>query len=538
MRRSVTRWLAASVLGGAALCAVGCGDEYASVRPDQPVIRRFGDQLVEGQYVSPVAYEQYILAMLAENSGRLDEAVEALRRALGSDGTSAYLRWHLADALLSTGRVDEARDELATALQIAPGAAEAYVVKARLKARLGDRAGANAALERAIQLDPTLEEAYVSLAAAQHDAGHEAQSLATMRALAGHMPSATAEEALGRAALRNRQRKAAHVHLLRALELDASRIEVRLELARLAVGDGDIALALAMYVTAADRTRDPAIYLELARAAASHGRRAQALAVLDRLEEDAHTPQAKLDVAAAYIAVGVPRRALEIARAVLAADRRGGDRGAAIATIGHAQESDGALGEALAAWQELAPTDKLYTEAVLARARLLQQRGRHAEALALLEVAIVDRASRQRLDDRDVLAAARAQLRALLGEPGPARAQLAELAKARPRSIPLRLGLARLAAPAEAVAILEPLARAGDLRAAEQLAHVAAQAGSHVEEAVKILEQVQGENSDAGFAAGLGELYAASGRLDEAQLELELADRLRPDQLQTLSALA
>ncbi|MEO6953708.1 MAG: hypothetical protein ABI321_18035, partial [Polyangia bacterium] len=32
--------------------------------------------------------------------------------------------------------------------------------------------------------------------------------------------------------------------------------------------------------------------------------------------------------------------------------------------------------------------------------------------------------------------------------------------------------------------------------------------------------------------------YAASGRLDEAQQQLELADRLRPDQLQTLSALA
>lgn len=542
VRRSLTRWVAATVLWGAggagAVCALGCGDEYASVRPDQPVIRRFGDRLVEGPYVSPSAYEQYILAMLAENAGRLDEAVDALRRALGSDGTSAYLRWHLADALLSTGRVDEARDELATALQLAPEAAEAYVVKARLQARLGDRAGGEAALARAIELDPALEEAYVALATAQHDAGHETQSVATMRALATHVASATAEEALGRASLRARERKAARVHLMRALELDASRIEVRLELARLAVGDGDIELALGMYITAADRTRDPAIYLELARTAASHGHRAQALAVLDRLEEDAQTPQAKLDVAAAYIAVGVPRRALAIARTVLAEDRYGGDRFAAIGTMARAHEANEALVESLAAWQEIAPTDPLYLEAALARARLQQRRGRHAEALALLETAIVDRTTRGRLDDRDALAAARSQLRAMLGEPAAARTQLAELARARPRSIPLRLALARLAPPAAAIEILEPMARVGDRHAAEQLAHVSAQAGSHVEAAIQILEHTQSDFNDASLAVGLGELYAAQGRLADAQQQLELADRLRPGDLQTLSALA
>ena len=40
-----------------------------------------------------------------------------MRRAIGSDGTSAYLRTRLADALLATGRLDEARDELEAALR-------------------------------------------------------------------------------------------------------------------------------------------------------------------------------------------------------------------------------------------------------------------------------------------------------------------------------------------------------------------------------------------------------------------------------------
>ena len=532
---SVTRWFAASLV----CAAVGCGDEYVSVRRDETVVRRFGDRLVEGQYVSPAAYEQYILAMLAENAGRLDEAVEALHRALGSDGSSAYLRWHLADALLSTGRVDEAREELATALQMAPDAAEAHVVKARLRSRLGDRAGAEAALQHAIELDPALEEAYVSLAAAQHDDGHEVQSLATMRALAAHVPSALAEEALGRAALRGRDRKVARVHLQRALELDTSRIEVRLELARLAFGDGDHELGLSMYVGAADRTRDPANYLELVRAAASHGLSAQALAVLDRLEEDAHTPRGLLDVASAYVGVGVPGRALAIARAVLAEDRHGQDRASALAIVARAQQAEGAVAEALATWQEILPTDSLYTEAVCARVHLLQQRGRHAEALTLLETAIVDRTARDRLDDRDVLAAARAQLRALLGESGPARARLAELSKARPRSTVLRLALAKLSSPAEAIEQLLPLARVGDLRAAGQLAHAVAQSGLRTDEGVSVLELVQGDNpNDASLAAGLGEVYAAAGRLDDAQLALELADRLAPGHLETLSALA
>src|SRR5688572_14299633 len=175
VRRAFLGATLACSLGGSLIG--GCAGPYAE-RRGVPVVRRFGGRLIEGPYVSPSAYEHYIRAMLGEAAGRPEEAVEELRRALGSDGTAAYLRVRLADALLATGRLDEAREELEAALRLEPDSAEAYLVRARLHARLGERAAIEAALERAIGFDPTLEEAYVMLATVQRDSGREARALA------------------------------------------------------------------------------------------------------------------------------------------------------------------------------------------------------------------------------------------------------------------------------------------------------------------------------------------------------------------------
>jgi tetratricopeptide (TPR) repeat protein len=541
LRRGRWRWWGLALAVPLSLAA-GCAGPYAEHR-DEIVTRRFGDDLVDGPYVSPSAYEHYILAMLREDAGRPDEAVEELRRAIGADGGSAYLRVRLADALLSTGRIDEARDELDAAQKLEADDADAWIVRARLESRLGRHAAVEAALDKAIALDPTLEEGYLMLAAAQRDAGHDDRALATMRALAAHVASATAEEALGRAALTAGDRAAARKHLARAIDLDASRNDARVELARTALGDGDADLGLRLLESAAERTREPGLSLELARSAALAGRHAQALAVLDRLEEDAQSAAARLDVAQSFLVVGVPRRAATIAESVLADSKRADVRAAAHALLARAATSEGELDRALTEWQAIGEGDEQRVEAVLARARILRERGHEREAVALVEDAMKQRVAYKKLDDRDQLAAGLASLRVDMGAGAEAVDKLEALSAQRPHALSMRLELARLerqvARPDKAIAILEPLARKHELRAMQLLADTLVGAGQRLDEAQRLLTRALGmAPHDASIAVSAGLADVALGRYDDARRLLERADRLAPPNVDALVALA
>jgi tetratricopeptide (TPR) repeat protein len=522
--------------------ASGCAAPYEEHR-GEVVTRRFGDQIVDGPYVSPSAYEHYILAMLRETAGRPDEAVEELRRAIGADSGSAYLRIRLADALLSTGRIDEAREELDAAQRLEENSGEAYLVRARLEARLGQHAAVEAALEHAIAVDPTLEEAYLMLSAAQRDSGHEDRALATMRALALRVPSATAEEALGRAALKAGDRVHARQHLKRAIELDPARNEARVELARIELGDGDAELGLELLTSAAERTREATLSLELARSASLAGRRAQALAVLDRLEEDAQTAQARLDVATGFLVVGVPRRAAAMAEAVLADVKRAELRSAAHAVIARAGESEGATDEALGSWQTIGPNDNEYVEAVLARARLMHANGHDREALALVDDAVKERTSRRRFEERDELMIGLTTLRVELGGGIEAVDRLEALSATKPHALSLRLAVARLERQIgrtdKAIAILEPLARKRELRALQMLADTWVGSNQKLDDARRLLALAEAEAPhDASIAGSAGMVCIALGRLEEAQRLLERADRLATPNIDVLLALS
>ncbi len=525
-----------------AVLGAGCAGPYGERRSDE-VVRRYGDQLVAGPYVSPIAYEHYVLAMLYQNAGQLEEAVDELRRALGSDGTSAYLRWRLADALISCGRLDEAREELSAALRLEPEAAEAYVVRARLAARLRDHAGVESALLQAITLDPKLEEAYLLLASTQRERNQPERALRTMRALAERVPSASAHEALGRAALRARDRKNARLHLGRAIELDNARNEARLELARTLIGDGDTESGLQLLRSAAERTRDVTVLLELARAAAHNKRVTQALAVLDRLEEEASSGRGRLTIATAFLDVGVPLRAQRIAERVLADERKIELRATAYQVLARAAELRGEPAEALAAWRQIGPTEAEYATAVIARARMLRVRGRDAESLALLKDAFADCQRRQRLDDADQLSSASALLQAELGERDAAIEALQAAAVVRPASTILQLSLATLEQRAgrtiDAVRRLEPRAKAGEQAALHLLGDTLVAANVRLPEAVTYLERAESvAPHDAEIADSLGAAYLALGHVADAQRLLERANHLSPGDLDVLTHLA
>ncbi len=191
------------LLGATILTGSGCIEPLPSPRP--PVmVRSFSGTLIPGDYVSPTAYEHYLLAELHSQHGRPEDAVDELRRAIAGDGASAYLRTRLCEELLTIGRIDEAREEVEAALALDSEFAEAHVDRARVLMRLGDRSGAEVSLRRAIDIDPRCQDAYVTLVGLYRlsrgagGGGDSAKVEATWRALARAVPSsARAHQALG-----------------------------------------------------------------------------------------------------------------------------------------------------------------------------------------------------------------------------------------------------------------------------------------------------------------------------------------------------
>jgi len=109
---------------------------------------------------SAVAFDAYSALLL--NHGRIDEAIEAARRALELDAELHEAAFNLASALRSAGRGDEARATL-DALEPRLDAVGLASLAVR-HADLGDSAKCIACCERAIARDPSISAAHCTLA--------------------------------------------------------------------------------------------------------------------------------------------------------------------------------------------------------------------------------------------------------------------------------------------------------------------------------------------------------------------------------------
>ena len=143
---------------------------------------------------------------------------------------------------LTLGRIDEAREEIEASLHLDGQFAEAYVDMARVRLRLGDAGGAEAALKRGHRGRPHLRrrlraagEPLSRARAGRQGAGDLARAGAT------HVPSsAPAHHALARAAVTRGDWKTAEGELQKALELDGNLGEAREELAELYQAEGRV----------------------------------------------------------------------------------------------------------------------------------------------------------------------------------------------------------------------------------------------------------------------------------------------------------
>jgi tetratricopeptide (TPR) repeat protein len=122
------------------------------------------------------------LARALDGAGRAEDAVAAYRRVIEIAPDSHHARWGLAQVLARTGRRDEAAEELRIYQELYAAdqertrrirRIESLVDQARSLALAGDHAGAAEALEAAVALDPD-DEALRRLLARERMAGQSA----------------------------------------------------------------------------------------------------------------------------------------------------------------------------------------------------------------------------------------------------------------------------------------------------------------------------------------------------------------------------
>lgn len=140
----------------------------------------------------------HLLGVLLQQTGRPQEAVELIERAIALQPAAAAFHNNLGNALKDLGQLEAAEDAYLRALQLRPAYAGALVNLAGLLEGRGEREAAVAHYRSAIELDPTLPEARLGLAHTLQAQGNATDALACLEeAISGSPTNAQAYFDLG-----------------------------------------------------------------------------------------------------------------------------------------------------------------------------------------------------------------------------------------------------------------------------------------------------------------------------------------------------
>lgn len=436
------------------------------------------------------AAQCFAAALAAHQAGRLDEAEEGYRAALGLDPLHVSARNNLALLLLSCGEAGTAQTLLEEALAIAPDFADGWNNLASVRLALGDRSGAQMALERAAALGQP--DASANLARLYVQTGEAAAALAAAGQAYALRPSAAMAEIAAKAA---------------ATLGDAQ--EVRLWCERWFAAAPDSPAAFAAVVQALstdaaalefaarrhlDHAADSALaWNTLGVALQSQGRYAEALEALDRaIALFPEAAEAHNNRAVALKNLG------RLDEALVAAER-------ACALAENYAEARNTLGNVLSALERLDEALEAYKTALALRPGFIE-----AAANALLTLSDLDRAA-EALERLETLKAEHGPLPLLAKVEGIVLVRLERYAEA---ELPLRRALARWPDDAEVQ---------GFLGAALHQLGYEGEADELLTGAIPRLKK------PVAALNALGNLYAALGRQEEARATLERAIALVPD---------
>ncbi len=504
------------------------------VTPAPTMVRKFSGVEVAGGYVSPSAYQHYILAELAVDAGKLQEGIEHYRRAVAADPISAHLRAELAELWRRSGQLDLAREQADLALELDPSFANAILVKAKIKEQLDHPIAAEALLQQAAQTQPPSEEAHAELCAFYERHREPAKALTAARRFVesmGHVYEAHAVYARLLAASLQPDRALAEYQLV--VDRWPDRLEPRIALSDLLAGRDRLSESIVQLEQAYRRFPELRIAALLVRrlVLADHTQEAEARVdqaefLVKKLDHWLLLAQMRLDVGQAQAALDALTTPLASAPSAQGNEAR--------LLAGEALLRLGRLDEALRRLSEIKPGTPAHAMAMVKKLDVLLRNARCDEARRELQTVDLPAVAKLELDVRG---------RECIGE----RASAIALCRAEQR---------KGSAPELAMLLAELLLRDGQLTLALEQAKVAfgklpnstramltyATLLSRLgrgKEAMPIVEAAQARDPDSALYAGqIGMVLFEQRLFDRAERWLGRALRLDPDQPQLLDALA
>ncbi|MGD0088403.1 MAG: tetratricopeptide repeat protein [Planctomycetota bacterium] len=206
---------AALVLSGVAVLALAC--RTAQRNEDYRSASQLWDRVVAQRPDNPRARCGLGLA-LADEPGRLDDAIEQYREALKLTPKYAEAHNNLGIALLEQGRLEEAREHFQEALRIRPNFAKAHSNFGEALLRQGRLDEAIAHCQEALQLNPKQAEAHNNLGNALFQQGRLDEGLAHLQEALRLKPNfPEAHNNLGNALLQQGRLDEALLHYQEAL---------------------------------------------------------------------------------------------------------------------------------------------------------------------------------------------------------------------------------------------------------------------------------------------------------------------------------
>jgi protein O-mannosyl-transferase len=229
------------------------------------------------------------LAIVLQRTGRMDEAMAHLQRALAIDPDNIETRNNLGNAFLRMGRVDDAFVHLKKALELEPNRAAVQYNFAHALLQIGRVEEATPHLEKALAIDPTNLAARSDLGSALLRLGRVEESLGQLQKALELDPNYSPAHAnLANTLLQMGRTNEALAHLQKILRLDPHDAEANKNMAWVLatspdarIRDGGRAVALAEEADRIERG-NPIIGATLAAAYAEAGRFAEAINVAER----------------------------------------------------------------------------------------------------------------------------------------------------------------------------------------------------------------------------------------------------------------
>lgn len=339
---------------------------------------------------TPLTLEQaFALAQTHWNAGRTPQAEQLCRNILAVHPQQPDTLNLLALMAHAYGKLDTAINFLRLAAQ-APGVAPTYLSNlAEMCRHKGLLSEAEQAAQRAVALDPNLAIGWGNLGIILQESGQLTHSLDCLKRFAAMQPdSPQAHNNLANTYRRLNRLDLAHTHYRQALTLDPHYAEAHSNLAFLFSAQGQFEHAVQAARRAIElNPRLPDAYLNLAEAETSCLRHAQALHWLDALHQFAPHHVAGLSARAQLLkkterhdeALVAANTALELAP----------DNANAHLTLGLVLQALNRHDEALKHFDRAAELPGTVTEqALVARATLLQESGRKAQAHAAFDTAL------------------------------------------------------------------------------------------------------------------------------------------------------